>query len=142
MSKTRFIEKCLFCVRSVKNIFGYVFFWLCFSPVIYAGKAQVEQVVADCNEERICNFDVSIRHADEGWTHFANGWEILTPQGELLGRRVLAHPHVKEQPFTRSLRNIKIPAAVDSVVILAYDSVHGKSDRKYVLKLKFKPKYL
>lgn len=130
------------CAGFIKNICSHILYMLCFSSALYAGQAQVEQVVADCNEERICNFDVTIRHADEGWTHFANGWEILTPQGALLGRRVLEHPHVKEQPFTRSLRKIKIPAGIDTVVIKAHDSVHGESDRKYLLKLKFKPKYL
>ena len=110
---------------------------LFFTAGINAGQALVEKVVAECNYNRVCKFDVTISHADEGWEHYANGWQIFTPAGELLGRRVLAHPHVNEQPFTRSIRNIKIPATVDTVVFIAQDSVHGESERKYVIKLSF-----
>jgi len=110
-----------------------------FHSTTFSGQAQVESVKAECNHKRVCNFDVTIRHADEGWSHFANGWKVLTTSGELLGHRALAHPHVKEQPFTRSLRNVKIPPSVDTVTIVANDSVHGESERKYVLKLTFTP---
>jgi len=105
----------------------------------YAGQALIETVEAECNYQRLCKFSVTIRHADEGWTHFANGWKIFTPSGELLAHRALAHPHVNEQPFTRSIRNIKIPSSIDTVVLRANDSVHGESNRKYVMKLTFTP---
>ncbi len=39
--------------------------------------------------------------------------------------RVLAHPHVNEQPFTRSLKGVKVPAGIERVLIRAHDSVHG-----------------
>jgi len=107
------------------------------SAPLLAGQAVIENVKAECNHKRLCKFDVTISHADEGWTHFANGWQIFTPKGELLGHRALAHPHVKEQPFTRSIRNIKIPPSIDTVILKANDSVHGESERKYVLKLQF-----
>ncbi|MCW8933263.1 MAG: hypothetical protein OQK98_00930 [Gammaproteobacteria bacterium] len=107
------------------------------SHPLSAGQAVIENVKAECNHKRVCKFDVTISHADEGWTHFANGWQIFTTNGELLGHRALAHPHVKEQPFTRTIRNIKIPPSVDTVFLRANDSLHGASDRKYVLKLHF-----
>ena len=112
---------------------------LFFSSSLFAGRALIEKVTAECNHKRICKFNVTISHADEGWEHYANGWQIFTPAGELLGHRVLGHPHVNEQPFTRSIRNIKIPANVDTVVLKAQDSVHGESERKYVIKLSFTP---
>ena len=46
--------------------------------------------------------DVTLSHPDTGWDHYANGWEVLAPDGTRLGLRVLVHPHVDEQPFTRS----------------------------------------
>jgi len=107
------------------------------STPLCAGQAVIENVKAECNHKRLCKFDVTISHADEGWTHFANGWQIFTTKGELLGHRALAHPHVKEQPFTRTIRNIKIPPSVDTVFLRANDSLHGASERKYVLKLHF-----
>ena len=45
------------------------------------------------------------------------------------------HPHVKEQPFTRSLSGIPVPANVDRVVIEAHDSMHGYGGKKQVVEL-------
>ena len=70
-------------------------------------------------------FDVTLKHADTGWKHYANKWEVVDPAGKVLGTRVLYHPHVDEQPFTRSLSGVQIPAAVTSVTVRAYDSKHG-----------------
>ena len=69
--------------------------------------------------------EVTVRHADTGWEHYADLWEVLTPEGDLLGARTLFHPHVEEQPFTRSLRDIEIPPEIETVVIRARDSLHG-----------------
>jgi hypothetical protein len=44
-----------------------------------------------------------------------------------LGTRNLAHPHVKEQPFTRSLSGVRIPEGMTEVSIQARDSVSGWS---------------
>lgn len=43
-------------------------------------------------------FEVTVKHEDTGWEHYADLWEVLTPDGEVLATRELAHPHVKEQP--------------------------------------------
>ena len=47
--------------------------------------------------------------ADSGWDHYANRWEVLEPEGQVIATRTLLHPHVDEQPFTRSLSGIHIP---------------------------------
>ena len=70
-------------------------------------------------------FDVSIKHADEGWDHYADGWGLYLEDGTELGYRVLAHPHVNEQPFTRSLGGVSIPLGTKSVIIRPHDLVHG-----------------
>ncbi|MEN8169809.1 MAG: hypothetical protein ABFS08_06265 [Pseudomonadota bacterium] len=78
--------------------------------------------------------DVTLRHADRGWEHYANKWEVLNLDGEVLGTRVLYHPHVDEQPFTRSLTNVAIPDGTKEVLIRAYDLKHGKG-KEYRLSL-------
>jgi hypothetical protein len=60
---------------------------------------------------------VTLRHPDSGWDHYASGWEVLAPDGTRLGYRELTHPHVDEQPFTRSLSGIAIDEDVDHVLI-------------------------
>jgi nucleoid-associated protein YgaU len=81
------------------------------------------------------SFSVTLKHADTGWDHYANLWQVLTPGGELLGERVLLHPHVNEQPFTRSLSGITVPDGVNEVIIRAGDTVHGIAQQEYKLNL-------
>ena len=70
-------------------------------------------------------FAVTVRHDDEGWDHYADRWEVLGPDGEVLAVRVLAHPHENEQPFTRALAAVEIPPGLRAVRVRAHDSVHG-----------------
>lgn len=71
------------------------------------------------------SFSVTVRHPDTGWDHYADGWAILAPDGTELGYRKLHHPHETEQPFTRSLGGVTLPAGIQTVTIRAHDSVHG-----------------
>lgn len=56
------------------------------------------------------NFSVTLRSPDTGCEQYADWWEMLDANGELLYRRILGHSHVDEQPFTRSGG----PVAVDA----------------------------
>jgi len=70
-------------------------------------------------------FDVTVAHSDDGWGHFADIWQVLGPDGVVLGERILAHPHDTEQPFTRSQSGIKIPSDINNVTVRAHDKSHG-----------------
>ncbi|WP_170461218.1 hypothetical protein [Ruegeria arenilitoris] len=70
-------------------------------------------------------FDVTIRHPDTGWDHYADGWRVLAMDGTELGMRVLHHPHETEQPFTRSLGGVAIPEGASQVQVQARCSVDG-----------------
>lgn len=98
-------------------------FWLS-ATTVWADTAVVEQVQAQ-KTGATWAFSVTLRHADTGWDHYADGWGIYLPDGTELGYRVLAHPHVNEQPFTRSLNGVVIPQGTKAVVVIAKDSVHG-----------------
>ena len=111
-----------------------LFSCLLWSAIAAAGQAEITDVQVQKGQNGY-RFDVTIRHADTGWEHYADGWEVLSPDGEALGKRVLMHPHVNEQPFTRSLSGVRVPAGMDSVVIRAHDSVHGYNDKTYKVKL-------
>ena len=100
-----------------------------------AGEADVLDVDVSCNGDSICRFDVTVKHDDEGWKHYANRWQILSPDGEVLATRELAHPHDHEQPFTRSLANVKIPSGLSEVVVRAHDLVHEYGGKEIVVEL-------
>lgn len=69
-------------------------------------------------------FSVTVSSADSGWDKYADEWRIEATDGEVLGTRELAHPHVDEQPFTRSLGGVEI-SGQQTVVVAARDSVSG-----------------
>ena len=82
-------------------------------------------------------FYVTIEHPDTGWDDYADGWDVVLPDDTVVKpdtespfTRLLLHPHVDEQPFTRSLGNVVIPANVYKVSIRAHDSLHGYGDRE------------
>jgi len=100
-----------------------------------AGKADVVAVKAERTGARVYRFDVTVRHADKGWDHYADRWEVLAPDGTVLGSRTLFHPHVDEQPFTRSLDGVEIPAGISEVTVRAHDKVHGLGGRTVTVTL-------
>jgi hypothetical protein len=103
------------------------------SPAI-ADPPEIVAVSAD-RQGDIWRFDVTLRHPDTGWEHYADGWEVLTPDGTRLGFRELFHPHVNEQPFTRSLVGVAIPGAVTQVQIRARCKVDGWADETVTVEL-------
>lgn len=81
------------------------------------------------------SFSVTIRHPDTGWDHYADGWSVFAPDGTELGYRELLHPHETEQPFTRSLSGVAVPADVTEVTVRARCSVDGWGEEAFALRL-------
>ncbi|MDZ7747812.1 MAG: hypothetical protein U5K43_02405 [Halofilum sp. (in: g-proteobacteria)] len=90
-----------------------------------AGEADVLEARARAGADGRYRFTVTVAHADTGWDHYADRWEVVAPDGAVLATRVLHHPHTNEQPFTRSLGGVEIPADISRVELRAHDSVHG-----------------
>ncbi len=82
----------------------------------------VDAPVADVTAVRVSGdpgayqFSVEISSPDTGCEQFADWWEIVTEDGQLLYRRVLLHSHVTEQPFVRSGGPVDVDE--DTVVIV------------------------
>ncbi len=90
----------------------------------YADPARINSVIVT-KSGGLYNFDVTVSHPDTGWEHHVDAWRIKDEEGNLLGTRSLAHPHVDEQPFTRSLSGVEIPEGVEVVFIDAHDTLSG-----------------
>ena len=81
-------------------------------------------------------FHVTLKHNDTGWKHYADAWRVVNKKGKELAKRTLFHPHEHEQPFTRSLSDIQLPANVGDVFVEAHDNVSGWSKQRYKVKLR------
>ncbi len=109
---------------------------LSLTPVIAtAGEADVVEVDARREADGSYHFQVSVRHADSGWDHYADRWDVVAPDGAVLGVRVLHHPHVDEQPFTRSLSGVRVAPGTTAVTVRVHDLVHGFGGREITVPL-------
>lgn len=102
---------------------------------VFAGPTSVLDATVIANADGSYSFSATLTHRDEGWKHYANKWEVVTPDGKVIGTRTLFHPHVEEQPFTRSLARVEVPIGVTEVIIRGYDNIHGAGDRTFTVKL-------
>jgi NitT/TauT family transport system substrate-binding protein len=113
-----------------------------FLPEMAAGNADVTYVRAVQTGDNTWTFHVTVAHPDTGWEDYADGWDVVTPDGMVLKpdpdspfTRLLLHPHVEEQPFTRSQSGITIPEEVTQVTVRAHDLVDGFGGREIVVDL-------
>ncbi len=108
---------------------------ICLCGAAIAGEADVTAVRASAGGNGTFTFHVTVKHADTGWDHYADKWDVVGPDGKILGTRVLYHPHVEEQPFTRSLSGVRIPAGVTKVIVRAHDKVHAYGGKEFEVAL-------
>ena len=109
---------------------------LALSPALaMADPAVVEEVRARPGSSG-WSFDVTLLHGDTGWDDYADGWRVVDADGAELGLRVLYHPHVDEQPFTRSLGGVSIPDGTETVFIEARTNTDGWGAARFPVSLK------
>lgn len=103
----------------------YIFSLILVSQIVMANEVKVVDVKLSNKGSQHYRVDVSLLHADTGWDHYADGWQVLDENKKMIGERILHHPHVNEQPFTRSLYDIVIPEGTRFIYIRAHDKLHG-----------------
>lgn len=80
--------------------------------------------------------DVTLNHADTGWKHYADAWRLVDEKGNEIAKRTLYHPHVNEQPFTRSLHDFQIPKNKKIIYVEAHDFNRDWSPQKVMIDLR------
>jgi len=115
----------------VKRLFLMMMFGLTsiFAQVSQADEVEIVNVYMQQTDSG-WRADVTLKHNDTGWEHYADAWRVVDGNGHLFKTRVLYHPHINEQPFTRSLSGIIIPADQTIVYVEAHDKKHGWSSQR------------
>jgi hypothetical protein len=80
--------------------------------------------VATSGDAGSYQFSVTLKSPDSGCDRYADWWEVVTAEGELVYRRILAHSHVDEQPFTRSGGPVDVTPE-DALFVRAHMSAGG-----------------
>ena len=96
-----------------------------------AGEADVIAATASQNAAGTWTVSATILHADTGWEHYADRFDVLAPDGTVLAERVLLHPHVNEQPFTRSGGPVDIQSR-ERVIVRAHMNRAGYGGEAFV----------
>jgi hypothetical protein len=105
------------------------------TTVAVAGKADVIKVKVFKDSTGTFSFDVTVASDDTGWEKYADRWEIVAPNGQIIATRILAHPHEDEQPFTRSLNGVTIAKNVTTITVRAHDKREGFGGKEITLQV-------
>lgn len=71
------------------------------------------------------DFDVTVSSPYDTPRRYADAFRVSGKDGTVYGERKLLHDHADEQPFTRDLYGVAVPARVRVVVVQARDSRFG-----------------
>tara|TARA_B100000427_G_scaffold267124_1_gene232729 strand:+ start:522 stop:917 length:396 start_codon:yes stop_codon:yes gene_type:complete len=121
--------------RALGGLFVLVWGMFLSTGATMADAPKVLAAEASSNGDGTYTVSATIRHGDTGWDHYADGFDVLAPDGTVLATRVLYHPHVNEQPFTRSASDVRVPPGIKAVVVRAHDKVHGYGDKTVTVPL-------
>lgn len=125
------METFSFLSKSIKTVFMALMVFAFVAPAV----ADVVKII-DAKARKKGDgwyFTVTLKHADTGWDHYADAWRVVSEDGKIFGERTLYHPHVDEQPFTRGLGDVKIPADIKKVYIEAHDKVDGWAKERHAV---------
>jgi hypothetical protein len=110
--------------------------------MIGSADADITFVRAILSAEGSWTFHVTVQHPDTGWEDYADGWDVVLPDGAVLKTaqddpftRLLLHPHVDEQPFTRSQSGLIIPEEIETITVRAHDIVDGFGGQEVIVHL-------
>lgn len=103
----------------------------------FAGEADVIVVAAERHPgtEDMFDFRVTILSNDTGPDYHADAFEIVAPDGRVLGRRDLPQPSTNEQPFTQVLENLRVPVGIERVTVRARHKPRGYDGQSVSIQL-------
>ncbi len=120
--------------KTLKYLFIFGFLVTCSQNTVEPNTAQENEISSDPRTVSVIvdgvannyTFQVGVRSPDTGCDQYADWWEVVSLQGDLLYRRILTHSHVNEQPFVRSGGPVEIDAN-ETVFVRVHISNSGYS---------------
>lgn len=103
-------------------------------PSTFANEVSIVSADLQQGQDGTWSLDIGLLHEDNGWDHYADIWRVVDEQGNVLGERVLLHPHDNEQPFVRGADGVEIPHGA-IIYIEAHDLVHGWTPHRLAVDL-------
>ena len=70
-------------------------------------------------------FAVTVSSPYDTPQRYADAFRVRAEDGAVYGVKELAHDHASEQPFTRTLSGVQVPAGVGTVLVEGRDQVNG-----------------
>jgi len=95
----------------------------------------IVRVMATRNADGSYDFAVTISSPYDTPERYADGWHLLTPEGQELAAHRLTHDHQGEQPFTRTQSAVHIPAGINRVLVEGHDQRSGYGGEKVAVAL-------
>jgi hypothetical protein len=83
----------------------------------------------------VFDFDVTVSSPYDTPQRYADAFRVTGKDGEVFGERRLLHDHQHEQPFTRDLYGVSIPAGVRVVQVQARDRKYGYGGKRVTVEL-------
>ncbi|MFO8156495.1 MAG: hypothetical protein ACQERR_06880 [Pseudomonadota bacterium] len=93
-----------------------------------AGKPEVTWVELN-REARHWRITVTLSHSDTDDYHFLDRWHVHSPDHQVFGEERFHTPRVQAPERISTLRDVRIPRDVDTLLIRARDSLHGWGPR-------------
>ena len=82
-------------------------------------------------------FAVTVSSPYDTAQRYADAFRVRAEDGTVYGVNELTHDHASEQPFTRSLSGVQIPAGVTNVVVEGRDQANGWGGKIKILEEAF-----
>jgi Electron transfer DM13 len=92
-------------------------------------------VKVSSQSERVFSVEATISSVYDTPSRYADAFRVVTPEGQVLGVRELTHDHENEQPFTRSLDGVSIPAGINVAVVEGRDQANGWGGQRWEIQL-------
>jgi hypothetical protein len=83
----------------------------------------------------VFDFDVTVSSPYDTAQRYADAFRVMDTGGKVFGERVLLHDHAGEQPFTRDLHGVTIPAGIKTIVVQGRDQQHGYGGKQIEIAL-------